>query len=103
MKGENEMSKDKDFANHIRNLMLKKRELVEYRGYDIRISKYMDAPFESCNVVTGVKKYGYDIIDEGGEIVESDHDTYEGSMYDTEACIENAKADIDVIINERNK
>ena len=35
-----------------------------------------------------------------GDIVESDHDTYEGSMYDAEACIENAKAEIDILKKE---
>ena len=95
------MSKDKDsVTNHIRNLKIKSGELVEYRGYDIFISTYMDVPFESCNMVAGVKKYGYDIVNKEGDIVESDHDTYEGSMYDAEACIENAKAEIDILKKE---
>ena len=98
------MSEDKVFVtNHIRNLKINSGELVEYRGYDIFISTYMDVPFESCNMVAGVKKYGYDIVNKEGDIVESDHDTYEGSMYDAEACIENAKAEIDILLKKESK
>ena len=44
------MSKDKDsVTNHIRNLKIKSGELVEYRGYDIFISEYMDVPFVRYN------------------------------------------------------
>tara|TARA_X000001382_G_C3101405_1_gene156818 strand:+ start:25 stop:291 length:267 start_codon:yes stop_codon:yes gene_type:complete len=84
---------EKDFANHIRDLMLKKRELVEYRGYDIFMSKVINFPFESCNMVAGVKKYTYRVVDKIGNVIESDHST------DEEVCLTNAKAKIDSIIN----
>ena len=54
-------------------------------------------------MVAGVKKYGYDIVNKEGDIVESDHDTYEGSMYDAEACIENAKSEIDFLLKKESK
>jgi len=93
------MSKDKDsVTNHIRDLMLKKGELVEYRGYDIRISAIMNFPFESCNMVSGLKKYTYQVVDKNGNVV--DERLYSPNPNtDEEVYLANAKAKIDSIIN----
>ena len=93
------MSKDKDsVTNHIRDLMLKKGELVEYRGYDILISAIMNFPFESCNMVAGIKKHTYQVVDKNGNVV--DERLYSSNPNtDEEVYLANAKAKIDSIIN----
>ena len=92
------MSKDKDsVTNHIRNLKINSGELVEYRGYDILISAIMNFPFESCNMVAGVKKYTYQVVDKNGNVV--DERLYSPNPNtDEEVYLANAKAKIDSII-----
>jgi hypothetical protein len=82
-----------------RKNMIEKGDLVEYKGYDIIVSAIMDFPYESCNMVTGIKKYVYDIVDKDGEVV-----VYEKGIgvIDSDACIENAKAEINILEESEN-
>ena len=86
------MKVETNLVNPIRKTMIEKGDLVEYKGYDIIVSRIMDFPYESCNMVAGVKKYGFDIVNKDGEIVESDHDSSYACLSN---CIDNAELLID--------
>ena len=93
------MKVETNLVNPIRKTMIEKGDLVEYKGYDIIVSTIMDFPYESCNMVTGIKKYVYDIVDKDGEVV-----VYEKGIgvSDSDACIENAKAEINILEESEN-
>ena len=86
------MKVETNLGTPIRKTMIEKGDLVEYKGYDIIVSTIMDFPYESCNMVAGVKKYGFDIVNKDGEIVESDHDSSYACLSN---CIDNAELLID--------
>tara|TARA_A100001515_G_scaffold136201_1_gene127731 strand:- start:27 stop:314 length:288 start_codon:yes stop_codon:yes gene_type:complete len=70
-----------------------KPDVIEnYKSHEIHVFEHEHESGEHIFI--------YDIFDDSGECVESDHSGYadnslEGAMFDVGACLENAKADID--------